>query len=70
MSCRRIEHLKYHRERPDQFTILVRGIPMCPDHGTYGCHADHFFSKHYMTYQSYQIVHDIGNIQELQVSTL
>ncbi|TVU09843.1 hypothetical protein EJB05_43340, partial [Eragrostis curvula] len=63
---RRIEHLKYHKKRPDQYTILVRGIPKCPDHGTYGCYVDHFFSKHYQTYQAYQIVHDIGNIEALQ----
>nr|CAB3475453.1 unnamed protein product [Digitaria exilis] len=66
ITGRRIEHLKYLRKRPDQYTILVRGIPTCPDHGTYGCYVDHFFSKHYQTYQSYQIVHDIGNIEALQ----
>jgi hypothetical protein len=68
ITRRRIEHLKHHCNRPDQYTILVRGIPSCPDHGTYGCYVDHFFSKHYQTYQSYQIVHDIGNIEVLQVS--
>nr|CAB3479445.1 unnamed protein product [Digitaria exilis] len=56
ITGRRIEHLKYLRKRPDQYTILVRGIPTCPDHGTYGCYVDHFFSKHYQTYQSYQEV--------------
>uniref|UniRef100_A0ACD5XD64 Uncharacterized protein n=1 Tax=Avena sativa TaxID=4498 RepID=A0ACD5XD64_AVESA len=66
MSHKRIEHLKYHRKRPDQFTILVQGIPLCADHGTYGCHADHFFSKHYLTYQSYLILHDMGSIESLQ----
>ncbi|GJN16731.1 hypothetical protein PR202_gb03752 [Eleusine coracana subsp. coracana] len=66
ITRRRIQHLKYHSKRPDQYTILVRGIPTCPDHGTYGCYVDHFFSKHYQTYQSYQIVHDIGNIEALQ----
>ncbi|KAK3166504.1 hypothetical protein QOZ80_1AG0046560 [Eleusine coracana subsp. coracana] len=66
ITWRRIQHLKYHNKRPDQYTILVRGIPTCPDHGTYGCYVDHFFSKHYQTYQSYQIVHDIGNIEALQ----
>ncbi|CAD6228178.1 unnamed protein product [Miscanthus lutarioriparius] len=66
ITMRRIEHLKYHYKRHDQYTILVRGIPTCPDHGTYGCYVDHFFSKHYHTYQSYQIVHDIGNIEALQ----
>ncbi|KAL6853433.1 hypothetical protein ACP4OV_019462 [Aristida adscensionis] len=68
ITRRRIEHLRYHSKRPDQYTILVRGIPTCPDHGTYGCYVDHFFSKHYQTYQSYQIVHDIGNIEKLQVT--
>lgn len=66
MSHKRIQHLKYHRKRPDQFTILVQGIPICSDHGAYGCHADHFFSQHYLTYESYQILHDIGNIEALQ----
>ncbi|KAL6616704.1 hypothetical protein ACP70R_038974 [Stipagrostis hirtigluma subsp. patula] len=66
ITKRRIEHLKHHSKRPDQYTILVRGIPACPDHGTYGCYVDHFFSKHYRTYRSYQIVHDIGNIEALQ----
>ncbi|EES02054.1 CSC1-like protein At3g54510 isoform X1 [Sorghum bicolor] len=66
ITMRRIEHLKHHYKRHDQYTILVRGIPTCPDHGTYGCYVDHFFSKHYQTYQSYQIVHDIGNIEALQ----
>ncbi|XP_039850739.1 CSC1-like protein At3g54510 isoform X3 [Panicum virgatum] len=66
ITRRRIEHLKYHCKRPDQYTILVQGIPRCPDHGTYGCYVDHFFSKHYQTYQSYQIVHDIGKIEALQ----
>uniref|UniRef100_A0ACD5WMP7 Uncharacterized protein n=2 Tax=Avena sativa TaxID=4498 RepID=A0ACD5WMP7_AVESA len=66
MSYKRIEQLKYHRKRPDQFTILVQGIPLCADHGTYGCHADHFFSKHYLTYQSYLILHDMGSIESLQ----
>ncbi|CAD6234859.1 unnamed protein product [Miscanthus lutarioriparius] len=66
ITLRRIEHLKYHYKRHDQYTILVRGIPKCPDHGTYGCYVDHFFSKHYQTYQSYQIAHDIGNIEALQ----
>ncbi|XP_048567454.1 CSC1-like protein At3g54510 [Triticum urartu] len=66
MSRKRIEHLKHHRKRPDQFTILVQGIPVCADHGIYGCNVDHFFSKHYQTYQSYQILHDNGNIESLQ----
>ncbi|WVZ67413.1 hypothetical protein U9M48_016489 [Paspalum notatum var. saurae] len=66
IALRRIEHLKYHCKRHDQYTILVRGIPTCPDHGTYGCYVDHFFSKHYQTYQSCQIVHDIGKIEALQ----
>ncbi|KAM3335836.1 hypothetical protein ACQJBY_030014 [Aegilops geniculata] len=66
MSHKRIERLKHHRKRPDQFTILVQGIPVCADHGIYGCNVDHFFSKHYQTYQSYQILHDNGNIESLQ----
>lgn len=44
---RRIQRLQNIRHRPDQFTVLVRGIPLCPEHGTRSCNVDHFFSKHY-----------------------
>ncbi|OAY81991.1 CSC1-like protein [Ananas comosus] len=62
----RIRHISYHRHRPDQFTVLVRGIPLCTEHEARGCNVDHFFSKHYpLTYQSYQIIHSEKNVEEL-----
>lgn len=65
----RIRHISYHRHRPDQFTVLVRGIPLCTEHEARGCNVDHFFSKHYpLTYQSYQIIHSEKNVEELLVS--
>ncbi|KAJ3687957.1 hypothetical protein LUZ61_017121 [Rhynchospora tenuis] len=35
---KRIGHLDYNRKRPDQLTILVRGIPLCTVHGEHGCY--------------------------------
>ncbi|XP_072960896.1 CSC1-like protein At3g54510 isoform X1 [Typha angustifolia] len=62
----RILQIGYHRQHPDQFTVLVRGIPLCTEHDARGCSVDHFFSKYYpFTYQSYQIIYDGQNIEEL-----
>ncbi|XAR63514.1 hypothetical protein NMG60_11023473 [Bertholletia excelsa] len=56
---KRIQQLQNNRKRPDQFTVLVRQIPLCKEHMTYGCSVDHFFSKHHPhAYQSYQILYD------------
>ncbi|XP_058107042.1 CSC1-like protein At3g54510 isoform X2 [Magnolia sinica] len=63
---RRIQHLSNVRHRPDQFTILVREIPFCDEHKARGCRVDHFFSKHHpYAYQSYQILYDGKNVEEL-----
>ncbi|WRX13113.1 CSC1/OSCA1-like [Theobroma cacao] len=44
---KRIQKLQNLRDRPDQFTILVRQIPFCTEHKARGCCVDHFFSKHH-----------------------
>ncbi|XP_078179526.1 early-responsive to dehydration stress protein (ERD4) isoform X2 [Carex rostrata] len=63
---KRIQHLDLNRKRPDQLTVLVRGIPLCMEHREHGCYVDHFFSKHYnSTYHAYQIVHNRTNIEQL-----
>ncbi|KAF9593948.1 hypothetical protein IFM89_026191 [Coptis chinensis] len=63
---RRIQHLHNTKHRPDQFTVLVREIPFCNEHKSYGCCVDHFFSKHYpYIYQSYQMVYDGKVVEEL-----
>ncbi|URD84841.1 hypothetical protein MUK42_18597 [Musa troglodytarum] len=55
-----------NRQRSDQFTVLVRGVPLCLEHKAYGCCVDHFFSKHHpFTYQSYKVVHDGKCIRKL-----
>nr|POE64562.1 csc1-like protein [Quercus suber] len=55
---KRIQQLQKIRHRPDQFTILVREIPICSEHKAHGCSVDHFFSKHYpYSYHSYQMVY-------------
>ncbi|THU56098.1 hypothetical protein C4D60_Mb11t13680 [Musa balbisiana] len=62
----RLQHIGNNRQQPDQFTVLVRGVPLCIEHKAYGCCVDHFFSKHHpFTYQSYKIVHDGKCIRKL-----
>ena len=69
MLDRRIQHIADQRHRSDQFTVLVRGIPLCTEHKARGCCVEHFFSKHHpYTYQSYQIVYNGRKIEELLVS--
>ncbi|MQM02484.1 hypothetical protein Taro_035249 [Colocasia esculenta] len=66
MLEKRIQHICNHRHQPDQFTVLVRGIPLCPEHNARGCFVDHFFSKyHSHSYESYQMVCDAKEIEEL-----
>ncbi|KAK3024992.1 hypothetical protein RJ639_044369 [Escallonia herrerae] len=63
---RRIEQLHNMRDRPEQFTILVRQIPLCDDHKAYSCCVDHFFSKHHpYAYRSNQILYDGKNLEDL-----
>ncbi|KAK2998994.1 hypothetical protein RJ639_023034, partial [Escallonia herrerae] len=63
---KRIEQLHNMRDRPEQFTILVRQIPLCDDHKAYSCCVDHFFSKHHpYAYRSNQILYDGKDLEDL-----
>lgn len=62
----RTQQIRKFRHRPDQFTVLVREIPLCDDHKARGCCVDHFFSKHYQdTYQSYQMLYHLKDFEDL-----
>ncbi|KAK4285405.1 hypothetical protein QN277_002105 [Acacia crassicarpa] len=63
---RRIEQVHNIKNRPDQFTILVREIPLCVEHKARGCSVDHFFSKHHpYTYHSKQMIYAAEDLQVL-----
>ncbi|KAI4382963.1 hypothetical protein MLD38_008851 [Melastoma candidum] len=63
---KRIDQLRLFRDRPDQFTILVKGIPACTEHRSYSCSVDHFFSKHYPnTYHACQMVYNGRALEQL-----
>ncbi|KAL0379827.1 UNVERIFIED_CONTAM: CSC1-like protein [Sesamum angustifolium] len=62
----RIHQLHNLRHQPNQFTVLVREIPLCDEHKSRDCSVDHFFSKyHPHSYQSYQILYDGKSLQKL-----
>ncbi|KAJ4969800.1 hypothetical protein NE237_002899 [Protea cynaroides] len=66
MLVKRIQHLSNVKNRPDQFTVLVRGIPFCNEHKSHGCCVGRFFSKHFpYTYQANQMVHDGKDLEAL-----
>ncbi|GMN53733.1 hypothetical protein TIFTF001_022862 [Ficus carica] len=63
---KRIQQLQHIKDRSDQFTVLVREIPICPEHKARACSADHFFSKYYPhDYHSYQILYNGKDVEEL-----
>ncbi|GAY36852.1 hypothetical protein CUMW_024940 [Citrus unshiu] len=63
---KRIQRLQSTRHRPDQFTVLVRQIPFCEEHGAHGCSVEHFFSKHHLhSYYSYQMLYTGKDLQDL-----
>lgn len=65
ISIRRIQQHQNLKHRPDQFTIIVREIPLCIEHKAYDCCVDQFFSKHYPnTYYSYQMVYGTEDLEE------
>lgn len=65
---KRAQQLHHIRDRPDQFTVLVREIPICFEHKAHGCSVDHFFSKcHPHSYQSYQILYDSRELERLRL---
>ncbi|KAG7012886.1 CSC1-like protein, partial [Cucurbita argyrosperma subsp. argyrosperma] len=66
---KRIQQLKSMRQRPDQFTVLVRDVPLCLEHKAHGCNVEHFFSKyHPHTYHSYKILSDVKELDHLMAS--
>ncbi|XP_055817976.1 CSC1-like protein At3g54510 isoform X1 [Solanum dulcamara] len=63
---KRIQQICYRRREPEQFTILVREIPLCNEHKIRGCNVDHFFSKHHpYSYQSFEILYDGKHLDKL-----
>ncbi|XP_021774426.1 CSC1-like protein At3g54510 isoform X3 [Chenopodium quinoa] len=65
--AKRILWLQKLKNRPDHFTILVREIPLCPEHKTYGCSVHHFFTRHYQhAFQSHQMLYDGRDLVLLQ----
>ncbi|XP_012447141.1 CSC1-like protein At3g54510 isoform X1 [Gossypium raimondii] len=63
---KRIQQVRNLRHRPDQFTTLVREIPVCGEHQARGCCVDHFFSKHHpYSYHSYKMLYDGKDIEDL-----
>ncbi|CAH8268604.1 unnamed protein product [Arabidopsis lyrata] len=62
----RLQQMKELRHRADQFTVLVRQVPLCPEHNTRGCTVDHFFSKHHrFSYHSHQMLYDGRDLEYL-----
>ncbi|XP_050231320.1 CSC1-like protein At3g54510 [Mercurialis annua] len=67
---KRIQRIRDLRHRPDQFTVLVRRIPLCLEHKALGCSVDHFFSKYHPTsYHSHQMLYDTKEIDNLLKQT-
>ncbi|KAG8391144.1 hypothetical protein BUALT_Bualt01G0157300 [Buddleja alternifolia] len=63
---KRIHQLNNMRHQPNQFTVLVREIPICDEHKARDCSIDHFFSKyHPHSYQTYQILYDGKDLDKL-----
>lgn len=63
---KRIQQFQKLKQRPDQFTVLVRQIPVCDEHRSRGCCVEHFFSKHHpFSYYSYQMLYDGREIENL-----
>lgn len=66
--AKRVQQLRRNRHRPEQFTVLVREVPLCIEHKARACCVDHFFSKHHpFTYHSYQILYDGKHLEHLLV---
>ncbi|XP_014499454.1 CSC1-like protein At3g54510 isoform X2 [Vigna radiata var. radiata] len=62
---RRIQQIQKLKNRPDQFTVLVREIPLCIEHKARDCCVDHFFRRHYPnTYRSYQMLYKTEELEE------
>ncbi|CAH2064139.1 unnamed protein product [Thlaspi arvense] len=63
---KRLQQMRELRHRADQFTVLVRQVPLCPEHKTRGCGVDHFFSKHHpFSYHSHQMLYNGKDLEYL-----
>ncbi|RID47086.1 hypothetical protein BRARA_I03712 [Brassica rapa] len=63
---KRLQQMRELSHRADQFTVLVRQVPVCPEHNTRSCGVDHFFSKHHpFSYHSHQMLYDGRDIEYL-----
>ncbi|KAL3829783.1 hypothetical protein ACJIZ3_018585 [Penstemon smallii] len=63
---KRLHQLHNMRHQPNQFTVLVREIPLCDEHKAHDCNVHHYFSKyHSHSYQSYQILYDGKDLDKL-----
>ncbi|KAK8643232.1 hypothetical protein V6N13_012537 [Hibiscus sabdariffa] len=63
---KRIQQVRNLRHRPDQFTTLVRQIPVCAEHKARGCCVGRFFSKlHPYSYYSHKMLYNGKDIENL-----
>ncbi|GMI90472.1 hypothetical protein like AT3G54510 [Hibiscus trionum] len=63
---KRIQQVRNLRHRPDQFTTIVRQIPVCAQHKARGCCVGHFFSKHHpYSYHSHKMLYNGKDIEDL-----
>ncbi|KAL0714394.1 hypothetical protein Bca4012_021373 [Brassica carinata] len=63
---KRLQQMRELSYRADQFSVLVREVPICPEHNTRSCGVDHFFSKHHpFSYHSHQMLYDGRDIDYL-----
>ncbi|ESQ45017.1 hypothetical protein EUTSA_v10010925mg [Eutrema salsugineum] len=63
---KRLQQMRELKHRADQFTVLVRQVPLCPEHKTRGCGVDHFFSKHHpFSYHSHQMLYNGKDLEYL-----
>ncbi|CAA7046150.1 unnamed protein product [Microthlaspi erraticum] len=62
----RLQQMRELRHRADHFTVLVRQVPLCPEHKTRSCGVDHFFSKHHpLSYYSHQMLYNGKDLEYL-----
>lgn len=66
---KRVNQLRNMRHRPDQFSVIVRQVPLCVEHKSRHCSVDHFFSTHHPhSYYSCRIIYDGKEFEDLTVS--
>ncbi|KAK8552668.1 hypothetical protein V6N13_121051 [Hibiscus sabdariffa] len=68
---KRIQQVRNLRHRPDQFTTLVREIPVCAEHKGRGCCVGRFFSKlHPYSYYSHKMLYNGKDIEDLSARSV